>query len=151
MKYFKFLLCCILMTLFVTGCGTANKATISDSANLNNYNYVTITNVMEYGNSPVLMDLSVRIYDILSKTRLKVIGDREIDKLSDEYKKELLLVHYAASQNQNESIVSINFVEYLSGKPVASFRGAFGMGITSDQDMDIAIKNALEQMIQFFR
>lgn len=105
---------------------------------------------MEYGNSPVLMDLSVRIYDALSKTRLKVIGDREIDSLPDEYKNELLLVHYAASQNTNESVVSINFVEYLSGRPVASFRGAFGMGITLEQDMDIAIKNALKQMMDFF-
>lgn len=151
MKNFYFLLNCLVMLFILTGCGTANKTTISDSVNLNKYNYVTITNVMSYGNSPVLMDLSVRLYDALSKTRLIVIGDKEINKLSDGYKKELLLVHYAASQNSNESIVSINFVEYLTGKPVASFRGAFGMGITLDQDMDMAIKNALEQIIKFFK
>ena len=150
MRKIRFLFASVLMMLILSACGTANKATISESVNLNKYNYVTITNVMKYGNSPVLMDLSVRIYDALSKTRLKVIGDREIDSLPDEYKNELLLVHYAASQNTNESVVSINFVEYLSGRPVASFRGAFGMGMTLEQDMDIAIKNALKQMMEFF-
>lgn len=150
MKHIKFFLSCVVLILGVVGCGTMNKATISNYVNLSNYNYVTITNIMSYGNSPILMDLSVRLYDALSTTRLHVIGDREIDKLSYDEKKQLLLVHYAATQDVNESIVSINFVDYLSGRPVASFRGAFGMGMTSEQDMDIAIKNAIEQMKQYF-
>ncbi|WP_144277346.1 hypothetical protein [Mailhella massiliensis] len=150
MKSIKFFLFYVGIVFILSGCGTSNKTTISSSADLKEYNYATLTNVMMYKSSPVLMELSVRIYDALSETRLKVIGDKEISELSENDKMELLLVQYAAHQNINESVVSINFVEYLSGKPVASFRGAFGMGITLEQDMDIAIKNALNQMKEYF-
>jgi hypothetical protein len=65
-------------------------------------------------------------------------------------KKELLLVKYSATQSEEESIVSINFVEYLTGRSVASCRGAFGLGWTKEQDMDIAVNNVLEQMKKLF-
>lgn len=149
MKYLK-LTPILLFLVIVSACGTINKTTISDSADLSKYSYATITDVEGYGGSPILMDLSVRIYDALSKTRLTVIGDKQIETLSLPQKQELLLVRYTATQNDAESVVSINFVEYLSGRPVASFRGAYGLGFGVEQDMNRAINNAIEQMKKHF-
>jgi hypothetical protein len=138
-----------LFWIFVLGfysCGTTNTAVVSESANLSKYNFATISNVMDYKGSAALMEIEVKIYDALSNTRLTVIGDKELDSLSDVQKSELLLVRYSASQSSAESVVGINFVDYLTGRPVASCRGAYAMGWNEEHDMRVAIDNALIQM-----
>ena len=99
---------------------TTSKSFVSDSANMENYNYATITNVMDYAGSATLMNIEVEIYDVLNSTRLTVIGDKEINSLTESQKEELLLVRFSASQNDEESLVSIKFTDYLTGKPIAS-------------------------------
>jgi len=149
MKKF-YLLPVLFVVLCFTVCGTTNKTVISDSANLDKYNYATIVNVMAYGGSAELMHLEVKIYDALVATRLQVIGDKQVDSLTETQKQQLLLVRFSASQNDSESIVSINFVDFLTGKPIASCRGAFGLGFSREHDMRVAINNALEQMKKLF-
>ncbi len=122
----------------------------SNSANLAGYNYATMTDVMGYSGSAALMDMEVRVYDALSATRLRVIGDGQIIQLSDAQKQQLLMVRFSASQNDEESVVSINFVDYMTGRPIASCRGAYGMGWTKDHDMKVAIDRAFEQMKKLF-
>ena len=131
-------------------CATTNKTTVADSADTSKYNYVTIANVMDYGGSTMLMDLEVRIYNALSTTRLNVIGDRQIDSLSESQKEQLLLVRFSASQSDARSVVSINFVDYLTGRPVASCSGSYGMGWSRDHDMRVAIDNAIVQINNLF-
>jgi hypothetical protein len=63
---------------------------------------------------------------------------------------ELLLVRYSGSQSDMESVVSINFVDFLSGRPVASCRGAFCLGFSREHDMSVAVDNALSQMKKLF-
>jgi hypothetical protein len=149
MKKIYILFVCI-MVFCLSACYTTNNAVVTNSVNLSKYNYATITNVMDYGGSAALMDLEVRIYNALSTTRLQVIGDRQIDSLSDIQKQQLLLVRYSGSQSDMESIVSINFVDFLTGRPVASCRGAFGLGFSREHDMRVAIDNALDQMKKLF-
>jgi hypothetical protein len=132
-----------------TSC-TTSRVVVSNSANLAGYNYATMTDVMGYSGSAALMDMEVRVYDALSATRLRVVGDGQISQLSDTQKQQLLMVRFSASQNDEESVVSINFVDYMTGRPIASCRGAFGMGWTKDHDMKVAIDRALEQMKKLF-
>jgi len=132
--------------LVIFGCATGGT-TISDSADLSKYNFATISNVMDYSGSPILMDMEVKVYDILSKTRLKILGDKEIESLSNTQKQELLLVKFAANQSYFEgSNITINFVEYLSGKPIASCRGASDSALTPEQNTKNAMNDALKQL-----
>jgi hypothetical protein len=109
-----------------------------------------MTNVMDYGGSAVLMNLEVEIYDALSTTRLHVIGDRQVETLSNIQKQKLLLVRFSASQNESESVVSINFTDYQTGKPIASCRGAYSLGWSKENDMKVATNRAIEQMKKLF-
>jgi hypothetical protein len=145
-RSFFILLCCIV----IFGCGTKNQTIISESANLSKYNYATISNVMNYTGSPNLMDITVRLYDELSKTRLTMIGEKEIISMNDNQKNELLLIKYSATQTTDESVVSINFYDFITARPLASFRGAYAFGMTEEQDMEVAIKNAIQQVRQYF-
>lgn len=135
----------IISLTWFTAC-TTTKSVVSSSANLEKYNYATITNVMDYSGAAGLMNIEVEIYDALSSTRLQVIGDKQVDSLSDIQRQKLLLVRFSASQSEEESVVSINFTDYRTGKPIASCRGAYGLGWTKEKDIREAINRALEQM-----
>jgi hypothetical protein len=145
MKKFRFL--SFFMVILFLSCATTGS-TVSSQANLVNYQLATISNVMGYGGSPEMMDMEVKIYDALSNSRLKMIGDNQIASLSDSEKVALLLVRFSASANGWESVVSINFVDYLTGRPVASCRGQatnwIGSGVANNSALDDALNQALK-------
>jgi hypothetical protein len=145
----KHILLLLITVISLTSC-TTSRSVISDSANLDKYKYASLTDVMNYNGSAALMDIEVKVYDALESTRLKMIGDRRIGELSPLQKEQLLLVRFSASQNDEESVVSVNFVDYMTGKPVASCRGAFGLGWDRNGDMKGAINRVVEQIKKLF-
>lgn len=140
----------MILMVGITSC-TTSKSFVSNSANLDKYNYVTITDVMDYGGSASLMNIEVEIYDALNLTRLKVIGDNEINTLTESEKEELLLVRFSVSQSDEESVVTINFTDFKTGRPLASCRGAYSMGWSRHNDLKIAKEKAFEQVETIFR
>lgn len=135
----------LISIICLTSC-TTTKSIVSNTATLSNYKYATMANVMDYSGSASLMYLEVEIYNILSKTRLEMIGDKDLKDLTQKQKEQLLLVRFAATQNDTESVVSVNFVDYITGKPIASCRGAFGFGLGRNSDMRVAIKRLGQQI-----
>ena len=129
---------------------TTSRTVISDTANLGKYKYASLIDVMGYNGSASLMDIEVQIYDAIDGTRLEMIGDRRIEELSSAQKTQLLLVRFSATQNDEESIISVNFVDYMTGKPVASCRGAWGLGLDRDGDMKGAINRVKKQIQNLF-
>lgn len=139
----------ILCMLFIS-C-TTSKTTISQSADLSKYRYASLTDIMNYQGSAQLMDAEVKIYDAIDNTRLQMVGDRAISELSYEQKQQLLLVRFAVTQNDEETVVTVNFVDYLTGRPIASCRGAFCLGMDRQGDFNGAIKRVTSQIEQTFR
>lgn len=144
--HYSFLL---ILFLCLASC-TTSKTTISQSADLSKYKYATLTDVMNYQGSAALMDAEVRIYDAIDNSRLQMIGDHAINELSYEQKQQLLLVRFGVTQNDEESIVTVNFVDYLTGRPIASCRGAFGFGMDRQGDFNGAIKRVASQIEKTF-
>lgn len=140
----------VALILCLTSCSATNRAVVSNSANLAEYNYATMTNVMGYSGSAALMDIEVRVYDALSATRLQVVGDGEITSLSETQKQQLLIVRFSASQSDEKSVVSINFVDYMTGRPVASCKGSYAWGWGKNHDMKVALDKAFDQMKKLF-
>ena len=112
------------------GC-TTSQVNIVNSIDLTDYNFATLIDVMSYGGSTNLMNLEVEIYNALSTTRLSLIGDREINSLTADQRQQLLLVRFSANQNSTGSTIAINFVEYSTGRPVASFIGTSELGFSA--------------------
>lgn len=106
---------------------------------------------MGYNGSPSLMDAEIHIYDALEMSGLKVIGDREIGQLSPRQQEKLLLAHFSVVQNETESIVSVNFVDYATGRPIASCRGAYGMGWNEEGDIRGAFKKLATEIKNTFK
>lgn len=105
---------------------------------------------MNYSGSASLMDAEVYIYDAVASTKLTMVGDKRIQELNADQKERLLLVRFGVSQNKDETVVSVNFVDYLTGKPVASCTGAYGLGLDKDGDMKGAIKNVTKEIHKVF-
>ena len=141
----------IILTLCIclVSC-TTSKTTVSQSANLSKYKYASLTDVMNYQGSAALMDAEVKIYDAIDHSRLQMVGDKAISELTYEQKQQLLLVRFGVTQNDEESIVTVNFVDYFSGRPVASCRGAFGIGMDRQGDFNGAIKRVASQIEKTF-
>lgn len=148
-KWFAFLLAMAAAAAFLPSCATG-KSVVSESASIDGYHYAALANVMDYSGSAALLDLEAKIYDALASTRLTIIGERQIDELPDEQKERLLLVKLAATQTSDESVVTVNFTDYATGKPVASCRGAFGWGLSMEQDLQAAIKRVSGQINALF-
>ncbi len=146
----KYLHSLCLVFLFILSSCVAGKTVVSDSADLDRYEYAALTDVMNYNGDAALMELEVKIFDVLEKTRLAMVGDRRIDDLTPSQKEKLLLVRFSATQTDDEAIVSVNFVDYMTGRPVASCKGEFGMGLDKDDDLDGAVKKVGSEIKKLF-
>ena len=134
--------------LFVVGC--AGNSTVSRTADINKYQYVVLPNVLSYNGDPELMDLEMQIYDALELTRLTVIGEKEIYSLTEDQKQRLLLARFSARQNSDYSRISVNFTDFVTGRPVASCYGAYALGFDESGDLDGAMVKVSEEINKLF-
>ncbi len=139
----------IILGLIIAGC-TTSRTTISRSADISRYRYASLTDVMSYNGPAGMMDAEIKIYDAIDNSRLRMVGDQAINELSYEQKQQLLLARFAVTRNQEETIVTVNFVDYLSGRPIASCRGASALGIDSRIDFNTALKKVAAQIEKTF-
>lgn len=141
----------LLFTIILSSCGTSYHPYISSSVDLSKYKYITISEVSGSANTPALMDLYVNVYNALSETRLTIIGAKQIDSLSDVQKIELLQATYSTGKEDRSTIVGINLVEYISGKPVIAFRGKYEFGINENDNLRGASDRATKELINSFK
>lgn len=146
MRYF--FLFFVFIFFLISGC--SSNSTISKHADLNKYNYVVLPYVMSYSGNAELMALEVKIYDSLASTRLNVIGDKEISALTETEKKQLLEARFSASQDSDYTKISVNFVDYSTGLPIASCYGAYGLGIDKASDLEGAVNKVTKEISQLF-
>lgn len=140
----------ILLVLCMVSC-TTSRTIVSNTAELDKYKYASLTDVTSYNGSASLMDIEVKIYDAVSETRHEMVGDKRIIDLSPIQKSQLLLVRFSASQNDEESVISVSFVDYMTGKPIASCRGAWGLGWDRNGDMNGAVNRVTKQIKELFK
>lgn len=129
---------------------TTSKTTISAIANLSKYEYATIINNETYHIPAELMEYEIQLFDAVGASRLQLISDYRIHELTPQQQSKLLLVKYGVNQNDDEAIVTVNFIDYMTGRPVASCRGAYGLGISHAGDLRGAIKRVAKQISSTF-
>jgi len=137
------------LTLLFASC-TTSKTTVSSTVDLSRYEYASIINNDTYHIPAELMEYEILLYDAVEMSRLKLVGDRRIFELPPQQQQRLLLVKYGVERNDMETIVTVNFIDYMTGRPVASCRGAYGLGIDYGADMKGAIKKVANQISATF-
>lgn len=142
MKKFIF----ILFSLLLLCSCTTSKTVVSQDVNLSKYEYASIINNETYHIPAELMEYEIQLFDAVESSRLHLISDRRIYELTPQQQNRLLLVKYGINQNDEEAIVTVNFIDYMTGRPIASCRGAFGLGIDHAGDLKGAIKRVAKQI-----
>ena len=137
------------MLVFLIGC-TTSKTTLSNNINLSKYKYASVINNETYYIPAELMEYEIQLFDAVESSRLQLVSDLRIYDLSHEQQSQLLLVKYGVQQNNDEAIVTVNFIDYMSGRPVASCRGAYGLGFDRAGDLKGAIKRVTKQISETF-
>lgn len=149
MKNFINIIVVFAVGMLLASC-TTSKSIVSNHADLSKYEYASIINNDTYHIPAELMEYEILLFDAVESSRLQLISDHRIYELTPRQQNELLLVKYGVTQNEQEAIVSVNFIDYMTGRPVASCRGAFGFGLDYEGDMKGAIKRVAKQISDTF-
>lgn len=74
-----------------------------------------------------------------------------INELTSTKQSKLLMVKYGVDILEEESVVTVNFIDYLTGHPIASCRGAYTtLEFSVSADIRGAIKRVTKQIAETF-
>lgn len=142
----------MLLSLLLLNSCTTSKTVVSQNINLSKYEYASIINNDTYHIPAELMEYEIQLFDAVENSRLKLVSDARIYELSTEQQNRLLLVKYGVNVQQEETVVTVNFIDYDTGRPVASCRGAYSsLGVAgAGYDIKEAIKRVAKQISETF-
>lgn len=146
-KSFKYPIILLFACLFLNSC-TVSKSIVYDSSSIDLYEYAIVDEIVNYSGTESMMDLEARIFNTLESSKLTMIGANRLSELSDKQKELLLIIKIAATSNNDESVVNVSFLDYMSGKPIVTCRGADQMGFGRQGRMNWAIDKVIEQIKQ---
>ena len=92
----------------------------------------------------------ITIHTPKTKETNAMIGEKEIYSLTEDQKQRLLLARFSARQNSDYSRISVNFTDYVTGRPVASCYGAYALGFDESGDLDGAMVKVSEEINKLF-
>lgn len=147
----RILLMVISLSILLSAC-TTSKSTVSQNVNLAKYEYASIINNDTYHIPAELMEYEIQLFDAVEHSHLHLVSYARIYELSPSQQSKLLLVKYGVNVRQDETIVTVNFIDYNTGRPVASCRGAYSsLGIAgASTDINGAIKRVAKQIAETF-
>lgn len=137
-------------SLILLSACTSSRTTVSKTVDLSKYEYASVINNDTYHIPAELMEYEIQLFDAVDGSGLQLVGDNRIYLMTPPQQEKLLLVKYGVSQSDSEAIVTVNFIDYMTGRPVVSCRGAYGLGIDSGVDLKGAIKKVAKQISNTF-
>lgn len=140
-----------LMIMVMSAC-TTSRSTVSTNVDLAKYEYASVINNDTYHIPAELMEYEIQLFDAVEDSHLKLVSDTRIYELSRSQQEKLLLVKYGVNVQQEETVVTVNFIDYMTGQPVASCRGAYSsLGVAgASHDIKGAIKRVAQQIAETF-
>lgn len=142
----------LLAALILMVTCTTSKSTISTNVDLSRYEYASIINNDTYHIPAELMEYEIQLFDAVKNSRLKLVSDARIYELTSSQQEKLLLVKYGVNVQPEETIVIVNFIDYVIGRPVASCKGAYSsLGVAgASHDIKGAINRVAKQIFDTF-
>ena len=141
----------IFLLMFLTNC-TTSKSVVSQGANLSKYKYVAIINNDTYRIPPELMQYHIQLYYEVEQYGLELINQYRINELTRNEQSALLLATFGVAVSQEETVITVNFIDFDSDRPLVSCQGAYTtFGISPNADIKGALKRVGEQISKTFK
>lgn len=141
----------VLLGAFVLSSCSTDKTMIAKGVNLNNYQYASLTQARNSYGTVTDIEIEPGVYDAIEATRLKMVGERRINDLSSAEKGQLVLAKYSATSTDDESVISVSFEDYMTGKTIASCRASSKGAWVRQRDVDRAISKLRDRIIKVWR
>lgn len=150
MKKYIFLFC-MFLSMILAGC-TVSKSVVSQGADLTKYKYVTVIDNDTYRMPPELMQYQIQLYDAVEQSGLKMVGQYRLGDLTEEEQSSLLLAKFGVVVKPEETVVTVNFIDFNTDRPLVSCQGAYTtLGISVDSDIQGALERVGEQILKTFK
>lgn len=150
MKKYTFLFC-MFLSMILAGC-TVSKSVVSQGADLTKYKYVTVIDNDTYRMPPELMQYQIQLYDAVEQSGLKMVGQYRLGDLTEEEQSSLLLAKFGVVVKPEETVVTVNFIDFNTDRPLVSCQGAYTtLGISVDSDIQGALERVGEQISKTFK
>ena len=150
MKTLKTYLIVLLGALVLSSCST-DKTMIAKGVDLNKYEYASLVQAKNGYGTTTDIEIEPGIYDAVESTRLQMVGEKRVKELPQEQKEKLVLVKYSATSTPEQSVLSISFEDYMTGKTVVSCRASNKGSLTRQNDVDRAIRKLGDRIKQVWR
>lgn len=150
MKKYTFLFC-MFLSMILASC-TVSKSVVSQGADLTKYKYVTVIDNNTYRMPPELIQYQIQLYDAVEQSGLKMVGQYRLGDLTEEEQSSLLLAKFGVVVKPEETVVTVNFIDFNTDRPLVSCQGAYTtLGISVDSDIQGALERVGEQISKTFK
>lgn len=140
----------MFLSMILASC-TVSKSVISQGANLAKYKYVAVLDNDTYRLPHELVQYQIQLYDAVEKSGLTIINQYRIDDLTQEEQSSLLFARFGITVRQEETVVTVNFIDFNTDRPLVSCQGAYTtLGISANSDIKGALKRVGEQISKTF-
>ncbi len=139
----------IFLGWLVASC-TTGRSVVSQNVDLSKYRYASIINNDTYQIPAELMEYEIQLYDAVEGSGLELVSDMRLYELQPRQREQLLLVKYGVSISEEKTVVTVNFIDYSTGRPVVSCSAATTSLVSYQYEMNGAIKNVANQIAKTF-
>ena len=139
----------IFLGWLVASC-TTGRSVVSQNVDLSKYRYASIINNDTYHIPAELMEYEIQLYDAVEGSGLELVSDMRPYELQPQQRDRLLLVKYGVSISEEKTVVTVNFIDYSTGRPVVSCSAATTSLVSYQYEMNGAIKNVANQIAKTF-
>lgn len=141
----------VFLSMLLASC-TVSKSVISQGADLTKYKYVTVIDNDTYRMPPELVQYQIQLYDAVEKSGLTMVSQYRTHDLTPEEQSTLLIAKFGISARQEETVVTVNFIDFNTDRPLVSCQGAYStLGISANADIKGALKRVGEQISKAFK
>lgn len=141
----------VFLSMLLASC-TVSKSVISQGADLTKYKYVTVIDNDTYRMPFELVQYQIQLYDAVEKSGLKMVSQYRTHDLTPEEQSTLLIAKFGVSARQEETVVTVNFIDFNTDRPLVSCQGAYStLGISANADIKGALKRVGEQISKAFK
>ncbi len=146
----KSLLITIIFLGWLVASCTTGRSVVSQNVDLSKYRYASIINNDTYQIPAELMEYEIQLYDAVEGSGLELVSDMRLYELQPRQREQLLLVKYGVSISEEKTVVTVNFIDYSTGRPVVSCSAATTSLVSYQYEMNGAIKNVANQIAKTF-
>ncbi len=141
----------VFLSMLLASC-TVSKSVVSQGADLTKYKYVTVIDNDTYRMPSELVQYQIQLYDAVEKSGLTMVSQYRTHDLTPEEQSTLLIAKFGISTRQEETVVTVNFIDFNTDRPLVSCQGAYStLGISANADIKGALKRVGEQISNAFK